>query len=84
MLVMLMGPQPNVNYLVIILNFKIFFLPSIQMRFLRAHVQILIKLISIGSCFPEVRAFGTLIMSNNMVFRLKFDPPLDNLLPEEF
>ena len=37
------------------------------------RIQIFIKLLSIKSYFPEVRAFGTLIMSAE-VFRLIFSP----------
>ena len=43
------------------------FLPSIQTRFLCNLCTILIKLTSIRSYFPEVRAFGTLIMSTEVL-----------------
>ena len=49
--------------------------------------QILIKLISIGSYFPKVRAFGT-VMTSTEVFRLivskLLTPPLDDLYMENF
>ena len=45
--------------------------------------QIFIKLTSIGSYFPEVRAFGTLITSTE-VFRIIIDPTPRQSLPGEF
>ena len=42
---------------------------TLSMGVANTCIQILIKFISIGSYFPEVRAFDTLIMSTK-VFRL--------------
>ena len=58
----------NVFVLVIIILTRSFLI-SVQKRFFRAPCTNTYKFISIGSYFPEVCAFGTLIMSTK-VFRL--------------
>ena len=59
-----------VNIIIVIIIFKVLF--SLNRRYFSVLCkEILIKLISIGSYFPEVHAFGTLITSTE-VFRLIF------------
>ena len=67
-------------------NTMICFHSSIQMRFLSTPYTILTKNVSIGSCFPEVRAFLVLLSRLMKYLGLYLQnylttPPLNNPLP---